>query len=93
MTYGLIESVKVAKRSEVRIVSVDAQSQILNSIKSGKLQATVAQLPYLMGKRSVELAVKSVAGEVNGFSEFTDIPVVTKEFLEKKDSPVLKFLR
>jgi D-allose transport system substrate-binding protein len=80
MTYGIIESVKVAKRGEVKIVSVDAQAQILNSIKSGKLQATVAQLPYLMGKRSVELSVRSVAGEINGFSEFTDIPVVTKEF-------------
>ena len=93
MTYGIIESVKVAKRSEITIVSVDAQFQILNSIKSGKLKATVAQLPYLMGRRSVELAVKAVTENLNGHSEFTEIPIVTKEFLENKDNPVLKYIR
>jgi D-allose transport system substrate-binding protein len=93
MTYGIIESVKVAKRSDVKIVSVDAQAQILSSIKSGKLLATVAQLPYLMGTKSVTLAVKAVTENLSNTSEFTDIPVVTKEFLEVKDNPVLQYLR
>jgi D-allose transport system substrate-binding protein len=93
MTYGIIESIKVAKRNEVKIISVDAQSQILNSIKSSRLEATVAQLPYLMGMRSVELSIKAVNENLNGHSEFTDIPVVNKEFLDKTDNPVLKFIR
>ncbi len=93
MTYGIIESVKVAKRTEITIISVDAQYQILNSIRSGKLKASVAQLPFLMGRRSVELAVEAVTKNLNGHTEFTDIPVVTKEFLEHKDNPVLKYIR
>jgi ABC-type sugar transport system substrate-binding protein len=93
MTYGIIESVKVAKRGEVKIISVDAQAQILNSVKSGKLLATVAQLPYLMGTRSVTLAVKAVTENLSNVSEYTDTPVVTKEFLEVKNNPTLQYLR
>lgn len=93
MTYGIIEAVKVAKRNDVIIISVDAQSQILGSVKSGRLEATVAQLPYLMGKRSVELSIKAVKENLKGHTEFTDSPVVNKEFLEKIDNPVLKYIR
>ncbi len=93
MTYGIIESVKIAKRPEVIVISVDAQHQILPSIKSGKLKATVAQLPYLMGQRSVELAIKAVTDNLSNYSEYTDIPIVTKDFLEAKDNPTLRYLK
>lgn len=93
MTYGIIESVRVAKRPEVKIISVDAQFQILPSIRSGRLLATVAQLPYVMGRRSVELARSAVNEGLRGKNEFTDIPVVDREFLERKNNPTLEFIR
>lgn len=93
MTYGIIESIKVAKRLDVKVISVDGQKQILGAIRSGKLEATVVQLPYLMGVKAVELSVKAVNENLLGHRELTETPVVNKEFLEKQDSPVFKYIR
>jgi len=93
MTYGIVESVKVAKRLDVKVISVDGQKQILNSIKSGKLEATVAQLPYLMGGRAVELSVKAINENLEGVREITETPVVNKEFLDNEKNPILSFIR
>ncbi len=93
MTYGIIEAIKIAKRTEVKTISVDGQLQILNSIKTGKLEATVAQLPYLMGSKAVELSLKAVNENILEVRELTETPLVNKAFLEKVDSPMLKLIR
>ena len=55
--------------------------------------ASVAQLPYLMGMRSVELAMNAVATHRLGQSEITATPVLTKEMLEAKKDPLLQYVR
>lgn len=57
------------------------------------MAANIAQLPYLMGKRSVELAVQADRGEVDAFSEYTPTPTLTKDVLVKNEDPNLQYLR
>ena len=50
--------------SQVTVIGVDGNSDAVKSIKSGRLNASVAQLPYLVGKQAVE----KVAGMKKGAS-------------------------
>ena len=53
----------------------------------------MAQLPYLVGKQSVETMKKVIAGEK--VDEFTFVPtlVLTKEVLEAKKEPMLQYVK
>lgn len=94
MTYGIIESVKAAGRAEqTSIISVDGNADIRDAIRKGRVAASVAQLPYLMGKRSVEVAVALTHGSVAEPAEFTATPVLTKKLLENPNDPILEFVR
>lgn len=94
MTMGVVEAVKVADRvSSIKIVSVDGIKDARDALKNGRMSATVAQLPYLMGKRAVELALQAAHGELKDFTEFTSTPTLTKEVLEKNEDPNLQYLR
>ena len=55
MALGAVETVFAAgKQSQVTVIGVDGNSDAVKSIKSGRLNASVAQLPYLVGKQAVE---------------------------------------
>ena len=63
MALGAVESAYAAgKGKDILIVGVDGNSDAVKSIKSGRLNASVAQLPYLVGKRSVIGATASLNG-------------------------------
>lgn len=61
MALGAVEAVR-AGRKTVTVLGVDGISEAREQINQGKLRATVAQLPYLIGKRVVELAVHPEPG-------------------------------
>ncbi len=80
MALGAVESVYAAgKGSEIVVIGVDGNSDAVKSIKAGRLNATVAQLPYLVGKQAVEKAKEVLAGKT--VDKFTYVPtlVLTKE--------------
>ena len=60
---------------------------------SGRLNASVAQLPYLVGKQAVENAKKAYRGREG--AEFTYVPtlVLTKDVLEAKKEPMLQYVK
>jgi D-allose transport system substrate-binding protein len=94
MTMGIVEAVRVAGRVDsVKIVSVDGIKDARDAIAEGRIAANVAQLPYLMGKRAVELAIRARNDGVRLVREFTATPTLTKEALERKDDPSLHYLR
>lgn len=94
MTYGIIESVKTAgKAGEVAIVSVDGNADVRDAIEKGKVAASVAQLPYLMGKRAVEMSIDTAAGKTVPAAEYTGTPVLTREVLAQKADPSLEYVR
>lgn len=94
MTYGIIESVKNAGKTEqTAIVSVDGNADVRDAIEKGRVSASVAQLPFLMGKRAVELAMAVSEGKPVEPAEFTGTPVLTREVLAKKNDPALEYVR
>ena len=94
MALGAVETVfAAAKQDQVTVIGVDGNSDAVKSIKEGRLSASVAQLPYLVGKQAVEMAKKVKAGEA--VDEFVFVPtlVLTKEVLDAGTEPMLAFVK
>lgn len=60
MALGAIEAIGT---KDIVVVGFDATDDALAAIKDGKMAATVAQKPELMGQTAVEMAVKLINGE------------------------------
>ncbi|PWT94113.1 MAG: LacI family transcriptional regulator, partial [Candidatus Melainabacteria bacterium] len=88
------EAIRVAgKTNQVIVVGVDGVPDARRAILAGRMTASITQLPYLIGKRSVELAVKSVHGQCAGATERAPLLVLTKGVLEAKKDPLLQYVR
>jgi D-allose transport system substrate-binding protein len=94
MALGAVEAAYAAGKGEdILIIGVDGNVDAVKSIKSGRLNASVAQLPYLVGKQAVETVTQVLDGaEVEKF-QFVPTLVLTQEVLEKGEEPMLEFVR
>jgi len=63
MILGAIQAAEAAGRTGIIFVGFDAIDDALQAIQDGKLAATVAQQPALMGQLAVETAIKYLNGE------------------------------
>lgn len=89
---GLGQAIKASKKSgKIKAVTVDTTPDIVQYLKDGATSATVAQSPYMMGFKSVEILVKIKKEGVdkvvktlpkNRFID-TGTEVVTKDSLDK----------
>ncbi len=94
MALGAVEAIRSSgSKKNILVVGVDGVPDARKAIMSGRMTATVAQLPYLIGKRSVELAKLSVQGKCNAKTEKVPLIVLTKKVLESKTDPLLKYVR
>jgi ABC-type sugar transport system substrate-binding protein len=93
MALGAVEAARAAGKEKVVVIGVDGTQNALKSIKAGRLNASVAQLPYLMGMRAVADSKKALAGEK--LPEFVDVPtlVLTKEVIEANQEPLLPYVK
>ena len=94
MALGAVETVFAAgKQDQVTVIGVDGNSDAVKSIKEGRLDASVAQLPYLVGKQAVEMVGKVKAGEA--VDEYVMVPtmVLTKAVLDAGTEPMLEFVK
>lgn len=62
MALGAVEAV-LASGKDIKIVGFDATEDAVTAVKSGKMAATVAQKPELMGETAVQTAMKLINGE------------------------------
>jgi D-allose transport system substrate-binding protein len=94
MALGAVETVFAAGKGEqVTVIGVDGNSDAVKSIKEGRLTASVAQLPYLVGKQAVENVKKIVeGGKVEG-TVFVPTMVLTKQILDEAKEPMLEFVK
>lgn len=94
MALGAVESVFAAgKGGEVVIIGVDGNSDAVKSITEGRLTASVAQLPYLVGKQAMENVKAAVeGGEVPGHVTVPTL-VLTKDVIEAGTEPLLEFVK
>ena len=94
MALGAVESVFAAgKGGDVVIIGVDGNSDAVKSIKDGRLTASVAQLPYLVGKQAVENVKKAIAGEEVPTGVIVPTLVLTKEVMDAGTEPLLEFVK
>ena len=93
MALGAVEAARAAGKDKLVVIGVDGTQSALKSIKAGRLNASVAQLPYLMGMQAVEDAKKALAGEK--LPELVDAPtlVLTKEVIEANKEPMLQYVK
>lgn len=94
MALGAVETVFAAgKGDQVTVIGVDGNSDAVKSIKSGRLTASVAQLPYLVGKEAVVNAKKIIDG--GSVPKVINVPtlVLTKDVLESGTEPMLEFVK
>ena len=94
MALGAVESVYAAgKGPQVTIIGVDGNSDAVKSIKEGRLNASVAQLPYLVGKQAVENVKKALAGEKVEDSIAVPTLVLTKDVIDAGKEPMLQYVK
>ncbi len=94
MALGAVEAIRSAgKTKDIIVVGVDGVPDARKAILAGKMTASITQLPYLIGKRSVELAIDSVHGKCSGKTERAPLLVLTKSVLNSKKEPLLKYVR
>jgi len=94
MALGAVESVFAAgKGGDVIIIGVDGNSDAVASIKDGRLTASVAQLPYLVGKQAIEDVKKAVEGAAVEAAVIVPTLVLTKEMIDAGTEPMLEFVK
>lgn len=94
MALGAVEAIRSAgKTAQITVVGVDGVPDARKAILAGKMTASITQLPYLIGKRSVELAAKAVNGNASSTTERARMLILTKAVLESKSDPLLQYVR
>ena len=93
MALGAVEAARSAGKDKVVVIGVDGTQSALKLIRAGRLNASVAQLPYLMGMRAIADAEKALAGEK--LPEFVDVPtlVLTRDVIEANKEPMLQYVK
>ncbi len=94
MALGAVETVFAAgKGGQIVVVGVDGNVDAVKSIKQGRLNASVAQLPYLVGKQAVEQALAMLDGKP--VEQFIAVPtlVLTRQVLEEGKEPLLQYVK
>jgi D-allose transport system substrate-binding protein len=94
MALGAVESAFAAGKGEqVTIIGVDGNSDAVKSIKEGRLTASVAQLPYLVGKQALENVKKVVDGGTVEGVIYVPTMVLTKAVIEANTDPMLQYVK
>lgn len=94
MALGAVEAAYAAgKGDDIIIVGVDGNVDAVKSIKDGRLNASVAQLPYLVGKQAVEEVTAILDG--GSADKFIYVPtlVLTKDILDAGTEPMLEYVK
>ncbi len=78
MALGAVEAISGAGK-DIMVVGFDATDDALAAIREGRMAATIAQQPELIGSTAVENAVKLINGETIANSIPVEVTLVTAE--------------
>ena len=93
MALGAVEAARSAGKDKIVVIGVDGNTNAVKSIKAGRLNASVAQLPYLVGMQAVENVKKVLAGDKSPEMTFVPTLVLTKEVIEANKEPMLQYVK
>ena len=77
MALGALQAIAASKK-DIKVVGFDATDDAVNEVKAGKMTATVAQKPELMGETAILTAIKLIACEEVEKSLPVEVELVTK---------------
>ncbi len=78
MALGAMEAI-AASRKDILVVGFDATDDAIASIKDGRMGATIAQQPDLIGSTAVDTAIRLINGETVEKSIPVEVTLVTKD--------------
>lgn len=81
MALGAVEAISGANK-DIMVVGFDATDDAIAAINAGKMAATIAQQPYMIGESAVQNAVKLIAGEAVEANVPVEVALVTAETAE-----------
>lgn len=96
MALGAVETVYAAGKGEqVVVVGTDGNSDAVKSIQAGRLNASVAQLPYLLGLRAVKFVTFVLQGAELASPQYIPTLVIDKKVLDAGTSqyPLLEYVK
>ncbi|MEJ9210552.1 ribose ABC transporter substrate-binding protein RbsB [Bacillus smithii] len=82
MALGAIEAIKSSGR-DIVVIGFDGNDDAIKAIKKGKLSATVAQQPELIGQKSVQAAIDVLQGKKVEKKIAVPLKLITKENVSK----------
>jgi len=84
MALGALEAIEAANRlDEIVLIGCDAIDTTLEKIKEGKIEATIAEPPFFLGKNAIETALKVLNNESVEKSVILDSNLVTIENVDE----------
>ncbi len=94
MALGAVETLRAVERKDIIVIGIDGVADAVQSIERDDLTASIAQLPYLMGREAVLKTDKYLSGEeIYDFNQYVPIITLDKEVLQSRDNQLLKHLR
>lgn len=63
MALGALQAIKAAGLENVIVVGFDATDDAVKAVKEGKMKATIAQKPSIIGEKGIDTALKVTKGE------------------------------
>ena len=86
MAMGVLKALEELGKNDVVVVGNDLTSEAKQSIKDGKLSASIAMSPYLGGRVSVITMIKAAAGEeVGTVTDYIPMLLVSADNVDKMD--------
>lgn len=77
MALGALQAI-AATGKDIKVVGFDATDDAVDAVKAGKMTATVAQKPDLMGETAIQTAIQLIAGEEVEKSLPVEVELITK---------------
>jgi ribose transport system substrate-binding protein len=81
---------QAGKLGDVKVVGFDAGPKQVEDLKSGLVQALIAQRPAEIGKDGVEQALNALEGKPTTKQIGTDFSVITKDNLDEQQDALYK---
>ena len=78
MALGALSAIQASGKNNILVVGFDATDDAVKAVKDGKMAATVAQKPDLIGKTALETALKVAKGEKVEASIPVELELITK---------------
>jgi ribose transport system substrate-binding protein/D-allose transport system substrate-binding protein len=84
MGLGVAQAIANAKKTgQIKVISVDGNKDAFEAIKSGGIDAVVAQFPYVIGQLGLEACQAAMAGKTLPANVKAPVQVVTKDNVDK----------